>query len=244
MALHLQLSRAFVTLGSLTILVAGCTSDLECSLNGVCQDEVCECDRAWSGDACDRLAIMPHPDNYVPAYGWSPNVSSWGGNMIFEPKTQLWHLYVAEMADDAGNFCGLHEWQSHSRVAHAVSKDPMGVFKKVDVALPQEAHNPSPMYLENGSSVGPYLLFHIGSASAKTVSNCSGPAENQQGIKPLDDPDAHSALIRSDTGFSSFLHTASNPNGPWTPQPAISCNNPAPMQHPNGRSGRGAHRQE
>ena len=61
---------------------------------------------------------------------------------------------------------GLSGWTSISQIDHAVSKDPLSSFTKVDTALPKEAHNASPLKAANGS----YLIFHIGSAGGSSSS--------------------------------------------------------------------------
>eukprot|EP00750_Incisomonas_marina_P020695 INCI4074.11.p1 GENE.INCI4074.11~~INCI4074.11.p1 ORF type:complete len:492 (-),score=45.36 INCI4074.11:1168-2643(-) len=186
-----------------------CKSDLDCSLNGLCDvaSGECACDAPWvngaSGqEACNVLDVLPHPDDYVPAYGgprsdtaWGPqNVTSWGGNILLGDDGK-YHLWVSAMADGGG----LNTWVSHSQIDHAVADDPMGVFHKVDTALQHEAHNSSPLRAPNGS----YLLFHIGNSNVSS-------------------------------GGSSFLHHAETPAGPWHPLPSLNCGNPAPMRHSNG----------
>jgi hypothetical protein len=50
------------------------------------------------------------------------------------------HMFAAEM----GFHCSLGVWIDKSQVIHAINKDgnPLGVFEKVGVAVPTEAHNP------------------------------------------------------------------------------------------------------
>eukprot|EP01065_Artemidia_motanka_P004619 TRINITY_DN121_c0_g1_i5.p1 TRINITY_DN121_c0_g1~~TRINITY_DN121_c0_g1_i5.p1 ORF type:complete len:406 (+),score=117.13 TRINITY_DN121_c0_g1_i5:59-1276(+) len=211
-----------ITAAVVAAAAAACSTDLDCSLNGVCTGGKCECDAAWNGTACEKFAILPREPGHTPAYGYSPNVTSWGGG-IFKGDDGLYHLFVSEMADDHGNFCGLKEWPSHSRIAHAVAKDPMDVFKKVDVALPQQAHNAAPLR-KLGEKGAKWYLFHIGSASGKPVSNCT--------VEAVHEDVAVESLTGSTPG--NFLHVADSPSGPWTPLPAIGCNNPAPMLHNNG----------
>lgn len=215
------ISAAFAFLAA---IAAGldCTGEDGCSMNGVCVDKTrCECDPGWKGDDCSVLARLPRPRNAsAAAYGFDPNVTSWGGNIILGDDG-LFHLFVAEMADDVGSFCGLKTWTSHSRVVHATAASPLGPFEKRDVALPQQAHNPSPVRGLDGR----WYLFHIGSASGNPVSNCSEPdLEQHQRSAPND--------MSGDGG--RFLHIATSPFGPWKAMPNLGCNNPAPLQHPNG----------
>jgi hypothetical protein len=70
------------------------------------------------------------------------------------PWERRYHLFVSAMAGGKG----LSTWGGNSQIDHAVAKDPMGAFTKVDTALTKEAHNASPLRAKNGS----WLLFHIG----------------------------------------------------------------------------------
>jgi hypothetical protein len=38
---------------------AGCKTNKDCSLNGVCTSGACVCDAAWEGDKCQTLALLP-----------------------------------------------------------------------------------------------------------------------------------------------------------------------------------------
>jgi hypothetical protein len=57
MAVTCHLLLVFVTSTALA-----CTSDLDCSLNGVCSTVgVCECDKPWSGSVCGELKYKTTP---------------------------------------------------------------------------------------------------------------------------------------------------------------------------------------
>lgn len=137
----------------------GCTSDLNCSLNGVCKKAKCECDAPWSGDSC---AVMLRKSSQLGGmYGFSPNVSSWGGNPV-KADDGTYHLYVAEMAVG-----GLKNWGSKSECTHAISANLSGPYQKVDEAVPIWCHNPNTIRDKNGT----YLLFHIGNGNKQNSSN-------------------------------------------------------------------------
>ena len=58
----------------------GCTSAIECSLNGVCAAGAWLCDRPWTGASCSRLAFKPV---VMPqGYGMAPNKTTWGGEYL------------------------------------------------------------------------------------------------------------------------------------------------------------------
>ena len=79
-----------------------CDTDADCSLNGVCShiSSSCVCDFPWHGSACGLLSTLAvdastHP--YAAAYGFAPNVSSWGGSIVQGDDNEGFHLFVAQM---------------------------------------------------------------------------------------------------------------------------------------------------
>ena len=86
---------------------ASCTSDLGCSLNGVCTDGRCVCDAAWGGESgrCDELQF--EPASFPQGYGLSPPLnSSWGGNPVWDEATRKYHLYTSVLTN--GCFLGAY----------------------------------------------------------------------------------------------------------------------------------------
>jgi hypothetical protein len=204
---------------------SGCTTDEDCQLLGRCVASACQCPPAWSGSPdCSTLSLLPAPK--PAAYGWAPNVTTWGGNIIPDPSSNpptLYHLFVAEMAEG----CGLDTWQSNSVCRHATASSPTGPFVAQEVAVPAWCHNPQAIaYRDPATGTTTYALFHIGDGvPVKPVQNCSSSST------PLlpHRPEAPMA--------GSTVHLSSSLNGPWTPLLSPSpptCNNPSPMQHPNG----------
>eukprot|EP01052_Picozoa_sp_SAG31_P055205 SAG31_NODE_15115_length_770_cov_1.067064_1_plen_151_part_10 len=120
---------------------AAAHSDLACSLNGVLQDGKCACAKPWKGSVCAKLDIKTKKKSAaVPAYGYAPNVTSWGGNVI-KNDNGTYDLWVSEMVGG----CGLKSWGSHSRVIHATAPDMESPFTFKDEALPVWAHNAAPV---------------------------------------------------------------------------------------------------
>eukprot|EP00656_Telonema_subtile_P035558 TRINITY_DN39534_c0_g1_i1.p1 TRINITY_DN39534_c0_g1~~TRINITY_DN39534_c0_g1_i1.p1 ORF type:complete len:372 (+),score=51.01 TRINITY_DN39534_c0_g1_i1:204-1319(+) len=130
-----------------------CASDMECSLNGVCSAGSCACDSPWTGVRCGNMITAPAAPGGI--YGFAPNVSSWGGNVLKGDDGDF-HLFVAEIPG------GLRAWGDASRCTHAVAKSIQGPYLKHDESLPAECHNPIAIR-EQGT--GQYLLFHIGSGN-------------------------------------------------------------------------------
>lgn len=144
---------------------AKCGSDLDCSLNGVCNlsSGQCQCDAAWKGACCTSLNLLPVPVNSGYRH---PNTSTWGGNIIPDPSSNKYHMWIAEMAphgtngDPGSGSCGLTTWGSNSQITHVVSSNTSGPFTRQEVIVPIWSHNPIVREI-----AGTYVLYHIGSGS-------------------------------------------------------------------------------
>ena len=56
----------------------------------------CECDAAWLGETCSRLALLPAPrDAGYRRSDAGGLVSSWGGSVL--QRNGTWHMFVAEV---------------------------------------------------------------------------------------------------------------------------------------------------
>lgn len=185
---------------------------MDCALNGQCLLGQCECDAPWSGLSCSLLSFVPHPQPSA-AYGFDPNVTSWGGNAV-QGDDGLYHLYVTEIA---GKNCGLTAWKHNSQVVHATSVNPGGPYQREGVALPVSSHNPQAIRFNDM-----WLIFHIYPALNGTVNDC--------------DSDYPISLASSETPMISQIHGSFSPNGPWHPINTTmpECTNPSPWVLRNG----------
>jgi hypothetical protein len=115
-----------------------CETDEHCSLNGVCTAGSCVCTASWRGHNCQHLAL--EPVTKVAGYGWSPNITSWGGSIYHNASetNSLYHLYVTE--ETGGK--GLNSWISNSQIIHAVARSPLGPYEKKDVVSKPPTTNP------------------------------------------------------------------------------------------------------
>jgi hypothetical protein len=206
-----------------------CHTDLDCSLNGVCTDHKCACDKPWSGEACEFLNFAPV--SFPQGYGMTPNTTSWGGNIIFEPATKLYHMFVSRMT----NNCSLSYWTSNSRIDHAVSSSVEGPYEFKDVAVNTWAHNAAPITLPDGT----YAIVHIGTGEGGPDggSNCTVGADPTAAAPTASaSSSSSSSKTKTKTQGGSTIHVAKSLNGPWEPlqHDLGDCNNPAPWVHPNG----------
>ena len=51
----------------------------------------------WGGEQCNLLQFQPV--SFPQGYGMTPNVTSWGGNIVPDPVDGRFHLFVAEMVN-------------------------------------------------------------------------------------------------------------------------------------------------
>ena len=59
-----------------TALSAGCSTDMDCSLNGLCQSGACACDKGWGGTDCGVLNLGPAPPGGAYGYVLTPCLSN------------------------------------------------------------------------------------------------------------------------------------------------------------------------
>ena len=133
-------------------LSSSCHDNLDCSLNGICQNNTCICDPPWSGCSCSILkqAAVKYPQGY----GQSPNLTSWGGSILTDPSTGKHHLFVSTLT----NSCSLRYWQTNSRIDHAVSENITGPYLFQDTAINTWSTNPAPIALADGT----FAIVHVG----------------------------------------------------------------------------------
>jgi hypothetical protein len=193
---------------------AVCNDSLDCSLNGDCVKGVCACDYAWTGAACNKMAILPMNKN--SGYHNHTAGASWGGLPIYVDGK--WHLFVSQMV----NNCSLDYYGTNSEIIRAVSDSPGGPFVYAETVVPVFAHNPTVRITSDGT----FLLYMIGNGfSLGEPVNCSKNANNiMQKIQSKPSQKKHG---RRSGGGSSDIHIAysSSVYGPWKIIP-VSFTNP------------------
>ena len=137
-----------------------------CSLNGVLNAGLCQCDKGWEGKECAQLAIVSGSStlgyhNITPGVG-----ASWGSNAIFSQGT--WHAFVAEMTLN----CTLNQYGSNSQIIRATAPHPGGPYTFAEVVIAPFAHNPTIRALPDDSG---FILFMIG-GSTSSQQDCREPA--------------------------------------------------------------------
>ena len=175
-----------------------CRNDDDCSLNGKCDASTgaCACRPAWKGHRCELLNLG-EPTRGAGYRGTDDghNTSSWGG-AVLKGGDGVYHMWAAEMTEH----CGIGTWQQNSRVIHATSATPGGVYtRKVRRAFQNSPRQHTNSRLEVGAS----------NASSSLLTRPSPAAR------------AHTALdaaLRQDVTWEVFAHepeVVPGPNGEY-----------------------------
>jgi hypothetical protein len=235
----LRAMELLLLLGALCSWAASGTAPPACSGNGQRLSDgaglSCSCRKPWTGPDCAVLGLAPA--RVRNGFGQDDHSSvSWGAGVVFHPEDSLYHMYVLEVLHN----CPLCTFGSNSQLVHATAKQASGPFTRQGVVLPAFTGNPQPVLASDNKTIA---LFHTGggtsSSHPRSLCNCSssGPTKkpdcNQCHISP--DVAGYPLPLTAATAAHT-LHVATSPWGPWHPvNPAPPrCNNPAPIQHPNG----------
>ena len=198
---------------------AGCRTDVDCSLNGICNISTgqCACDPSWSGDACNTLLLLPaasptaaHVPGLHTREADGRNTSSWGGQVLWDPSTGLYNMWAAEMI----NNCGINSWTRNSRIVHATSPRPDGAFTRDSVVRQVFAHEPSVTRAPDGTFVMYYTAF-LQPAERAPCQCQDGSTDTSNCTNGMSDKDP------------TFMATAPSAAGPWSKGqlvPLLDCN--------------------
>ncbi|KAF2134465.1 hypothetical protein P153DRAFT_371857 [Dothidotthia symphoricarpi CBS 119687] len=199
-----------------------CSTDEDCSLNGLCtptpssnnnQTATCICDPGWIGPDCGRLDLAPatrwtgynHTNFTSPTHYGTRGNSSWGGQ-ILQDRTDptLFHL----IADQFAGGCGLSGWRPASFVVRAESRNgPQGPYEWAQNVTGSFRHNAYAFWSEADEK---YLLWGIG--------------------VDIPDPTSCKGVDKKSWPNNISVSAAPDMNGPWTPfQVLVNGTNPAPF---------------
>lgn len=245
--------------GELSPEEGGCSSEIDCQLNGVCTRGKCVCDAAWSGNAnCSTLAFLPA--KVKNGYGHPGSaVSSWGAGVQQDPTTQKWIMAVSDYALS----CGQSAFPPNQQCGLAVGDSPNGPFTKnrtmIDPycegsSLARDPISGRWLYLHGGNGVAGHSLTH--GAPVGPVNqcwNCSGSAgitpksvqvafmKRNNATPTIECPRTRGAFDGNDTilpqnqAVSALVSKTQDPLGEWEMVPGVRCgSNFEPWFTPNG----------
>ena len=126
---------------------ATCTTDTDCSLNGVCTAGACACDSPWGGSQCETLIYAVTPagaKNIWQGAQTNETLNSWNGPIIRDGNC-VYHAYVP-VYEHASLWGTLY-------TAHGVASSPTGPFDwTAKPNLPVHDINPAALVYPNASS--------------------------------------------------------------------------------------------
>eukprot|EP01043_Picozoa_sp_COSAG02_P017945 COSAG02_NODE_825_length_16730_cov_58.738260_9_plen_488_part_00 len=179
-----------------------CSSDLDCSLNGRCEEATkkCACYPPWIGHSCGLLSFKPSPR--APAYQgliYEGAGHSWGGSVVEHNET--YHMYAGDF------YAGLNHHHLLNRIDYATSPTLEGPYTIQQVLVDAQGVQTVKQTYPNGTAR--YVMFQS-----------PGP------IHVADNPAGPFVAIKSD-GF----HGASEPapmlyKGRWY---TTTANGPGPI---------------
>ena len=147
-----------------------CSTDVDCSLLGVCTaGKKCRCDSGWKGVGCGEADLLPLARDNSLGY-INSSAASWGGRPVFSDGR--WHLFATVrhwplqvepriiiflkrlkmstlhtiatviMSQEIERKCPLILFMNNSAVIRAEAEAPQGPYTHKEVVLPPFHHNP------------------------------------------------------------------------------------------------------
>ena len=215
----------------------GCITSADCAFNGECVKDnegrlatkisfdpeapgVCQCFDGWKGATCEVLDVLPVDPQKVGLVLPNHDSSTWGGSVVYDEESDLYHMFASEILYD----CGLYSGTTNSQVIRAVSKSPYGPYEKVQVIVPVFAHDANIIRAPTGEFVL-YVTALEGvepmdcrnqtqSIEVSSIRNgrylrSSPRAKSGETVDIVDDEDD---VPPKDT----YMLWAPNPEGPWS----------------------------
>ena len=80
---------------------AAAETSFNCSYNGALAADgssSCTCGSGWTGQFCEQLDLLPARNGSgLDQLHASPFISTWGGSVLYDNATELYHMYASEM---------------------------------------------------------------------------------------------------------------------------------------------------
>lgn len=105
---------------SVGVADAGCASNLDCSLNGLCTNGACVCDKPWKGASCETMGFATvTPASGKSLYPISDPQNTWNGPIV-RSSDGKYHMYNALYKE--------HKLSSPPSVLHGVADSVTGPY--------------------------------------------------------------------------------------------------------------------
>ena len=252
---RVRVSPAAGSLRMLLVLVAdlssstlACKTEVDCQLNGACEQSKCVCDKGWKGEQCGALNLEPAARiayGYDQATEVTERFSSWGGGPpVKSTEDGKYHLFVSELAAH----CGMSTWDRMSTSVHAIADTIDGPYSKVATVVGTESHNTIYVYSPSDKMHLIYTIFSgIAPESCNPYIKCTNgttPNSTEGSLRPHTPWPPMTGNCTA--GPRGVIHYSKSLNGPWRsaggltvaaspkPPPVAGISNPTPYIFPNG----------
>ena len=118
----------------------GDAGEVDCALNGFCQNGKCVCDPGWTGAKCNFLDLLP-PNRSEPHGYYNGSMPTWGGDILYEDGK--YHAFITAKGYNEPPYVESDNYDCNTAIVRLESTGPAGPFHFADVALPvyhHEAH--------------------------------------------------------------------------------------------------------
>ena len=183
-----------------------CSSDADCSYNGICtpSHNTCSCRPAWTGDRCQTLALLPtgRRTGLRLTNGTGGNISTWGGGILQDEKG-VYHMWASEMREG----CGIDSWTTNSHIVHATCESETLAqceFVRQEETQPAFSHEPNVVRAPSGEWV---MYFTAAENRASTPILCKGCSSG------VTNPSCAGSAAGDGPTYMSW---AKSPYGPWS----------------------------
>jgi len=196
-----------------------CETDLDCSLSGVCaRNGKCRCDAWAEGIDCSYLQFKP-VDKSRLGYLHEDH-SSWGGSIVQKGNNGDYQMYLSEIIckedTKTQKRCGLNNWETHSRIVLATSRNIQGPYMRRKVILPVEHHNPS---IHISPTTGDWHLYSISDSTGPIVRMISKNEGKEWDMPMILSPQQNPGPLLKDEGSTYLFYRA---DGMDLPSPTCS----------------------
>ena len=197
------------------LLAAGaraCSTDFDCSLNGVCTAGSCACDSPWVGENCTTLQYRVTPASAKNLWTGDAQLNTWNGPILRGSDGRS-HLIVPVY--EHGSLWNV------IYIAHGVSASPTGPYDWT--SLPNISHaptiNPGGLVFPNATTGEPVYSIWIG-GDILTAADPGGPFvatfkyPGADGGNPA--PAFHNGAFFLTDQSTTQVHTTPSLTQPWT----------------------------
>ena len=193
---------------------ATCTSDLDCSLNGVCSAGSCSCDKPWRGVGCQVMGYAAQtPASAKDLFPINRSHNTWNGPIV-GPVDGQYHLFDPLY----GNYTGIKSLFRVEWIMHGVASKIEGPYDWTSKPTLPGGINPAQLTFNDSAGKTVYSLWNGG---IRTAPSPDGPwtqlpkhSRNPCGGNPA--PAHRDGVFYCTSQHTKQIYSAAALGGPWS----------------------------